>query len=207
MGEDMGDDTGSVWPLGSEEDLRQRLTYVTPADTTRGIFFNGVLEVVRLLGDEAAVRYCLDESGETHFVALFNYPVSTLLRMAYAGARRLSSDSRNFEEVMRQMGYLAAWHFASSTMGQILLRQILGQPRRLLDTLPAAHRMTTNMGECKVRWTGHTSAVVLLTRDILPHPYVEGSLQASFEIAKVPGLRVRARPLASLNTEYELSWE
>jgi uncharacterized protein (TIGR02265 family) len=203
----MGDDTGSGGSLGSEEELRRRLAYVTPTDTTRGLFFNSVLEVVRQLGDEAAVQHCLEESGEKRFVALFNYPVSTLLRMAYAGARRLSNDSRNFEEVMRQMGYLSSRSFASSTMGQILLRQILGQPRRLLETLPAAHRMTTNVGECKVRWTGHTSAVVLITRDILPHPYMEGSLQGSFEVAKVPGLLVRARPLANLDTEYALSWE
>jgi uncharacterized protein (TIGR02265 family) len=202
----MGDDTGSSHSLDSEEELRRRLAYVTPADTTRGIFLNSVLEVVRQLGDEATVRHCLDESGETRFVALFNYPVSTLLRMSYTGARHLSSDSRNFEEVMRQMGYLSARRFASSAMGQIMLRQILGQPRRLLENLPAAHRMTTNVGACKVRWTGHTSAVLLVTRDILPHPYMEGSLQGSFEVAKVPGLTVRARPLAPIDTEYELSW-
>ncbi|QRO00533.1 DUF2378 family protein [Archangium violaceum] len=202
----MGDDTGSSHSLGSEEELRRRLTYVTPADTTRGIFLNSVLEVVRQLGDEATVRHCLDESGETRFVALFNYPVSTLLRMSYAGARRLSNDSRNFEEVMRQMGYLSARSFATTSMGQIMLRQILGQPRRLLENLPAAYRMTTNVGTCKVRWTGHTSAVILITRDILPYPYMEGSLQGTFEVTAIRGLTVRAHPLESLDTEYELSW-
>ncbi|WP_257458703.1 DUF2378 family protein [Archangium lipolyticum] len=202
----MGDDSGGSHALGSEEELQQLLSYVTPTDTTRGLFLNGVLEVVRQLGDESTVRRCLEESGEKQFLDLFSYPLGTLLRMSYTGARLLSSDSRDFNEVMRQMGYLSARNFADSTMGRVMLRLVVGQPRRLLDTLPMAYRMNTTAGECTVRWTGHTNAVIRFTRDFLPHAYTEGSLQGSFEIAKVPGLTVRARPLARLDTEFELSW-
>jgi uncharacterized protein (TIGR02265 family) len=204
----MADDAGFSWPpLGSEEDLRRRLSLVTPADTSRGLFLKGVLESALQLGSEATMRHCLEQSGGQHFVELFNYPVSTLLRLSYAGARLLSDDTRSFSEVMRQMGYLSARSFASSTMGKMMLRMVLGQPRLLLDTLPAAHRMNTSAGECKVRWTGHTRAVVLITRDFLPHPYTEGSLRGAFESAMVRGLTVRARPTESLDNEYELSWE
>jgi hypothetical protein len=58
---------------------------------------------------------------------------------------------------MRQMGYLSAKSFAYSSLGRLMLRLVLGDARRLLDTLPSAHRLTTSAGECKVRWTGHTS--------------------------------------------------
>jgi uncharacterized protein (TIGR02265 family) len=187
--------------------LRHRLSLVTPADTTRGLFLNGVLQAVRQLGGEAAVRHCLAESGETRFLDFFSYPVGTMVRMAYAGARLLSDEARSFDEVMRQMGYVSARGFAASTMGAIILRMVHSNPRLLLDTLPTTHRMTTSAGECKVHWTGFHSAVVRITRDFLPHPYMEGSLQGSFESARVRGLTVRCRPTPSLDTEYELSWD
>jgi uncharacterized protein (TIGR02265 family) len=204
----MGDARAFSWPpIGSEEDLRRRLSLVTPADTTRGLFLNGVLESVRQLGSEDTVRYCLGESGEQHFVELFSYPLVTLLRMAYAGARRLSDDTRSFSEVMRQMGYLSARSFSSSKMGGMMLKMIIGKPRLLLDTLPLAHRMSTSAGDCKVRWMGHTQAIVRITRDFLPPSYTEGSLQGAFEIAKIRSLTVRAFPTESLDNEYELTWE
>jgi uncharacterized protein (TIGR02265 family) len=204
----MGDDTEFSWPpLGSEEDLHRRLSLVTPTDTTRGLFLNGVLESMRQLSNESTVRRCLDESGEQRFVELFSYPLGTLLRMSYAGARLLSSDTRSFSEVMRQMGYLSARSFASSVMGGMMLKLVLGKPRLLLDSLPLAHRMSTSAGDCKVKWVDHTRAIVRITRDFLPHPYTEGSLQGAFETARVRGLTVRARPTESLDNQYELSWE
>lgn len=203
----MEHDAGASWPLGSEEDLRRRLSRVRPGDTTRGLFFKAVLDSVRQLGSEAAAQQCLEESGEKRFVELFNYPMGTLLRMSYVGARLLSDETRSFEEVMRQLGYLSAKSFTHSMMGKLMLRLVVGDARRLLDTLPSAHRLNTSTGECKVRWTGHTSAIVLITRDFLPHPYTEGSLQGAFESAKLRGLTVRAWPTPSLDNEYELSWE
>jgi uncharacterized protein (TIGR02265 family) len=186
--------------------LRRRLSLVTPKDTTRGVFLNGVLQAVRQLGGEAAEQHCLAESGERRFLDFFNYPVSTMLRMSYAGARHLSDQTRSFDEVMRQMGYVSARSFATSSMGSVMLRMILSNPRRLLDIMPTTHRMTTSAGECKVRWTGFNSAVVRITRDFLPHTYMEGSLQGAFEQARVRGLTVRCRPTPSLDNEYELSW-
>ncbi len=201
-----GQEATSAWPLGSEEDLKRRLSLVSPTDTTRGLFLNGVLKSVRQLGGEATAQHCLAESGEKRFLDFFSYPISSLMRMSYAGARLLSNDSRSFEEVMRQMGYASAWNFASSTMGVLMLRMVLRDPRRLLEALPSAYRMNRNSGECKVRWTGYNSAIVRITRDFLPHTYTEGSLQAAFEAAKVRGLTVRTVPTDWLDTEYELVW-
>lgn len=207
MNDAAGPETGGSWPLGSEEDLGHRLSLVTPADTTRGLFLNGVLQAVRQLGGEAAVRHCLEESGEKRFLDFFNYPVGTMLRMAYTGARLLSDDTRSFDEVMRQMGYVSARSFATSTMGAIMLRLVLADSRRLLEAMPSAHRMNTSAGECKVHWTGFHSAVMRITRDFLPHAYTEGSLQGAFESARVRGLTVRCLTAPSLTNHYELSWE
>jgi uncharacterized protein (TIGR02265 family) len=196
-----------AWPIGSEEEFRHRLSLVTPGDTTRGLFLNGVLQAVRQLGGEAAVQHCLAESGEKRFLDLFNYPVDTMLRMSYAGARRLSDETRTFDEVMRQMGYVSARSFATSTMGAIMLRLVISDSRRLLDAMPSAHRMNTSAGGCKVHWTGFHSAVLRITRDYLPHSYTEGALQGAFEAARVRGLTVRCRPTPSLDNDYELSWD
>jgi uncharacterized protein (TIGR02265 family) len=201
------DSKSEAWPLGSEEELQWRLSLVVPTDTTRGLFLKSVLESVRKLGNEAAVQRCLEASGEQRFVDLFNYPISAMLRMTYVGARLLTNETRSFDEVLRQMGYLSTNNFTASTVGALMLKMVLGKPRLLLDTLPASHRINTSAGECKVRWTGPRSAVVLITRDYLPSPYTEGSLQGAFAAAKVRGLTVRSRPSPSLDNEYELSWD
>lgn len=187
--------------------MRHRLSLVTPTDATRGLFLNGVLQAVRQLGGEAAVQHCLAESGEKRFLDLFNYPVGTMLRMSYAGARLLSNDTRTFDEVMRQMGYVSAHSFATSTMGAIMLRLVISDSRRLLDAIPMAHRMNTSAGECTVHWTSFHGAVMRITRDFLPHTYTEGSLRGAFESARVRGLTVRCRPTPSLDNDYELAWE
>ncbi|WNG36269.1 DUF2378 family protein [Archangium violaceum] len=201
-----GDGAGGSWPIGSEEDLQQRLALVTPEDTTRGLFINGVLEAVRQLGGEPAVQHCLAQSQEKRFMDLFNYPFAKLIRVSYAGARHLSDESRSFDEVMRQMGYVSAKSFAASRMGALMLRTIFSAPRRLVDTLPVSHRMNTSSGECTVQWTGVNSAVVRITRQFLPPSYTEGSLQGSFEAARVQGLTVRIHSISLLDNEYELSW-
>lgn len=207
MNHSTGEGAGGSWPIGSEEDLRQRLALATPEDTTRGLFINGVLEAVRQLGGEPAVQHCLAESQEKRFMDLFNYPFARMLQVSYSGARHLSDETRSFDEVMRQMGYVSARSFAASRMGALMLRTIFSDPRRLVDTMPVAHRMNTSSGECTVRWTGFTSAVMRITRQFLPSSYTEGWLQGSFEATRVRGLTVRVHPMALLDNEYELSWD
>ncbi|QRK05763.1 DUF2378 family protein [Archangium violaceum] len=207
MNHSTGDGAGGSWPIGSEEDLRQRLALATPEDTTRGLFINGVLEAVRQLGGEPAVQHCLAQSQEKRFMDLFNYPFSRMLQVSYAGARHLSGEARSFDEVMRQMGYVSARSFTTSRMGALMLRTIFSDPRRLVDTLPVAHRMNTSSGECTVRWVGFNKALVRITRQFLPAAYTEGSLQGSFEAARVRGLTVHVHSTSLLDHEYELSWD
>jgi uncharacterized protein (TIGR02265 family) len=194
-------------PPGSEEDLRQRLSLLSPADTVRGMLLNGVLEVVRELGDEAAVRQCLEMAGEKKLVDFFSYPAEVHLKMLYTAAQLLSGRYGSFEETLWNMGYQGARNFLSSTPGKLLKVLAQGNPKRLLNGLPSAFSVGGGRLQSTVRWTGPNTATFVLERDFLPLPYTEGVLRAAFEATQVKGFQVRSRQPEPLVGEYDLSWE
>ncbi|HEX8439182.1 TIGR02265 family protein [Archangium sp.] len=191
--------------IDRHEDLRQRLTLLKPEDTVRGVILNGVMEAVRVLGDETLVRQCLDVVGEKRLVDFFSYPSHKHLQLIYTAAGLLDARYGSFEKALWLMGYHGGKNFLSSTPGKVLL---LGQGsfKRLLEAVPTAFSVGGNGLKSEVRWTGPTSAVFILDRDFIPPAYTEGTLQ-SLEISKVKGLRVRWRPTETLVGEYELTWE
>ena len=197
---------GSVHP-GSEEDLRQRLALLAPTDNVRGMLLNGILEVVRERGDEAAVRQCLEAAGEKTLVDFFTYPSSVHLRMLYTAARLLSDRYGGFEQALGALGYQGARNFLASIPGKLLMVLAQGNPKRLINALPSAFNVGGSHLKIDVRWTGPHSAVFVFQRDFIPLVYTEGVLRAAFEAAQVKGFQVRSRQLESLASEYEMSWE
>jgi uncharacterized protein (TIGR02265 family) len=190
-----------------EKDLQQRLSLLTPADTARGMFLNGIVEVVRELGNEAAVQQCLDVVGEKKFVDFFSYPSAKHVSMLYTAAALLSERYGGFDNALRAMGYQGTKNFLASTAGKLLLVLGQGNPKRLLNALPSAYAVSVSSLQAEVRWTGPNSAVFILRRDFIPLAYTEGSLKAVFETAKVRGFQVRSRQPEPLLGEYELSWQ
>ncbi|MFY0568429.1 TIGR02265 family protein [Archangium lansingense] len=69
--------------LGSEEEMQQRLASMPVHHSMRGLFFNSVLDVVRLLEDESAVSHCLESTGGTRYLDFFSYPTSAYVRLLY----------------------------------------------------------------------------------------------------------------------------
>jgi uncharacterized protein (TIGR02265 family) len=198
--------TGETLQLGSDEELAWRLSLLAPTETSRGVFFNSVLEVVQHLGNEDAVRRCLEVCGESRFLDFFNYPFSTYIKAIYTAARLLSERYGGFEGAVWQMGYQAARSFYASPTGRVVLLMAHGDPRRLLNTLPTASRTTSSTVEGTVWLTGPNSGVLRFKNDYMPRPYNAGALLATFEAAKVKGVKVEARPMGPLDTEYEISW-
>ncbi len=192
-------------PIDRQEDLRQRLASLSPEDFVRGMILNGVMEAVRVLGDEALVRQCQDLLGEKRLVDFFCYPAHKHLQLIYTAASLLEARHGGFEKALWSMGYHGGKNFLSSAPGKVLL---LGQGnfKRLLSTLPTAFSVGSNRLKSEVRWTGPTSALFILQHDFIPPAYTEGTLQA-LELAKVKGLRVRSRQSEALVGEYELTWE
>ncbi|MCY1076642.1 TIGR02265 family protein [Archangium lansingense] len=194
-------------PLGSEEELQWRLSYTKPEDKTVGVFFLNVMESVRHLGNEEAVKRCMEVSGESKFLEYFSYPLSTLLKMTYTAARLLSDKYGGFDKALWMMGYQAASGFYKSTSGRLMMMLNQGMPRQVLENMPVTAKTTWKDIDVSAKMTGPHSGIVIFKHDIIPRAYNEGAFQATFEAAQAKGVKVRARALGPLDTEYEITWD
>lgn len=201
-------------PTGSDAELQWRLAVIEEHNRrtgevlhSRGVVFNSVLEVVRQLGDEHAVERCLQVTGEPRFMDFFNYPFSSLIKMTYSAAWLLSDKYGGFDKAVWQMGNQACASFYSSAAGRAVLVLGRGGPTRMLDTIVNAFQMVAKGAELSTLLTGPKTAIIVYKRDFLPRPYMEAGLVATFNAAKMPGMKVQARPTGPLDTEYDLSWE
>jgi uncharacterized protein (TIGR02265 family) len=70
----------------------------TPADTVRGLFFSGLLTLVKKHGGDPALRQCEQLLGdrrlEGSFVSFTNYPAAEFLRVAHAASQVLATSPR-----------------------------------------------------------------------------------------------------------------
>ncbi|MCP3104099.1 DUF2378 family protein [Myxococcus sp. K15C18031901] len=188
-------------------DLDERLALATRDDTARGLFFNGALGAVRVLGGDAAVQRCLVAAGEKKFVDFFNYPVTAFLKLAFTAAHVMGPQLGGFDGAVRRMGVQATADFLSSAAGKTLLLLAANNPKRMLGNLHSGYRAAVSYGERSVRWTGDTSGVFTMKRDFMTPPYHEGVLQAVVEAVGGKNVRVQGQKTGPLDAEYELSWQ
>ncbi|MCP3137313.1 DUF2378 family protein [Pyxidicoccus xibeiensis] len=189
------------------KDLEARLALATKEDTARGLFFNGVVGAVRVLGGEDAVVRCLSASGEKKFIDFFNYPVAAFLRMSFTAAHLMAPKFGGFDGAMRRMGVQATTDFLSSAAGKTLLLLASESPKRLVGNLHAGYRAAVSYGERGVTWTGDKTGVFFMKRDFMPPPYHEGTLQAAIEAVGGKQVQVHGTQTGPLDTEYTLSWQ
>jgi uncharacterized protein (TIGR02265 family) len=188
-------------------DLEQRLAQATPDKMCRGMFLKGILQVVRSLGDEAALRRCMDASGETRLTDFFNYPGATQLRMAYVAAEALGARNGGFEAGLRLLGRQATSDFLNSLAGKTMLALTGKNPTKMLNSLPTAFRASNNYGQHSVEWTGPSTGRFVLKGDLMPEPYNSGIVEAVLMIADLKQSRVVGRQVALLDCECAFSWE
>ncbi|WP_257446126.1 DUF2378 family protein [Archangium lipolyticum] len=193
--------------LGAEPELKRSLALATPADSVRGMFFRSVLEVVRALGDEAAVERCAEACGGRRFVDFTCYPTASFLRLLWSAADLLRDGYGSFEGALRALGRRGATDFLSSSTGRPLQALLMGNPKRLLESLPMAYAVASaNGGRCSVTLGARDNALVVLDRDFLPREYVEGALATALEVVGTREPRVRGRPTGPLSIEYTVTW-
>jgi uncharacterized protein (TIGR02265 family) len=193
----------------AEQELEQRLAALLPEDTVRGLFFRSVGEALLELKGPELVAECFAESGERHFVDFFAYPAGDFLRLLRRAAGLLGEGVGDFEVALRRLGLLGTTAFLASQASYAVKLVISGgTPRRVLENLPMTYGMTTPMGgPCTVVTTGPTSGRITLGRDLLPRPFMEGSLEAYFRKGGAQGLRILGRLTGPLSSEYELAWD
>jgi uncharacterized protein (TIGR02265 family) len=194
--------------LGAEQELKRSLALATPADSVRGMFFRSVMEVMRALGDEAAVERCVEACGERRFVDFTCYPTASFLRLLWSAAGLLENGYGSFEGALRALGRRGATDFLSSSTGRPLQALLLGNPKRLLESLPMAYAVASaNGGRCTVTFGAPGNALIILERDFLPREYVEGALATALEVVGTREPRVRGRSTGPLSVEYMVSWK
>jgi uncharacterized protein (TIGR02265 family) len=190
-----------------ERELVWRMSQATPEDTARGVLFKGMLEAVRELGDEAAVRVCLEASGEERFVDVFSYPIRSLLRLLACAARRLAPEYGGGEAALKALGRRANADYLSSPLGRVVRVLTHGSPRRMMESAPDIHRQTMSFGKLSVEWTGLSSGRVVKRGDFLPAACQEGALE---ELLCATGGRrvwVRREWVDGLDGGFAFAWE
>ncbi len=191
------------WTVG----LERRLTLVTPVDTTRGMFFNGVLALVRQQGSAEGVKRCLAACDNQRFLDFFNYPAEQFLKLTWAAARVLEPELGGFEPALRVLGRQASVDFLGSAAGKALMLLGQGDVRRLMENLPSAYRVSVSYGQRTVEWTGPSSGRLLMERDFMPFAYHEGVLAGVLEAQGVVGVKVVGHQEGLMSSEYDFSWE
>ncbi|KFA90454.1 DUF2378 family protein [Archangium violaceum] len=186
--------------------LEHLLSLATPADTARGMFFNGLFDATRALGGEEARTKCLAAAGDRKFVDFRSYPVADLLKAIYTAADTLGPKLGGREAVLHRLGRRATEDFLHSTVGKTMVALAGNDPHRLLSAFPNACRAALSYGERSVERIGDKQVRLLARRDFLPMNYVEGTLTAVVERSAVPGVMVRGLRLSPLDVDYDISW-
>lgn len=194
---------GSDW----ERDLAWRMERTTPGDTARGVMFKGTLEAVRGLGDGAAVRSCLEASGEERFVDAFSYPMHSLLRMLGCAARQLAPRYGGGEAALRELGRRTKADYLSSPLGRVVKVLTHGSPRRMMESAPDIHRQTKSFGEWSVEWTGPSSGRVVSRGDFLPVACQEGVLEGLLRATGGKRAWVKREWVNGLDGGFAFAWE
>jgi uncharacterized protein (TIGR02265 family) len=196
-----------VMDLDVERQLRHRMAMAGPSDMTRGIFFNGALEVARALGGSEAADRCQYVLGTKRFIDSSNYPVVDLLRMSVEMIRGAGAHAGGYAGVLRRLGTQNARDFLASPSGRSMLLLAGNNPRRLLSQLPTSYHTAVTFGERRVIWsTQDCLGIFTVQRDFMPPVYTKGLLQGLLEAVGARGVYVSGRPTGMLDSEYEVSW-
>ncbi|RKG81583.1 TIGR02265 family protein [Corallococcus sp. CA049B] len=194
-------------PEDVARDLEARLAATSTEDTSRGLFFLGVLDAVRFLGGADAVKRCLEQVGETaDFIPMQPYPFPRFLRLSYVAAEQLAPLVGGHDAAQRQIGTQAMLDFLNSMFARDFVQQAGGDPKRLLELMHSGYRTALNFGERSVEWTGPKSGRVIMKRSLMPVPYNEGILQSALEVAGLHDVQVRGQAQSLVDAVYDVSW-
>ena len=187
-------------------DLARRLAECKDSDTSRGLNFNRLFDLVREhLGDEAA-RAC-DPQGKGSRIDFFSYPVSEYLQIAWYAADRLEPKLGSVDAVFQELGRRTVTGFLGSALGRTIFALAGRDPRRFVAAGPAGYRSAVSYGERTVEWRGPRSARMTFKRDFMPPVFHRAVIAAGLEASEAKNPRVEARATGLLDSEYEISWE
>jgi uncharacterized protein (TIGR02265 family) len=187
-------------------DLAQRIAAATDADTSRGLNFNRLFDLVRdHLGDEAA-RAC-DPQRKGSRTDFFSYPVAEYLRVAWDAADRLEGKLGGVDAVWTELGRRTVTGFLGSVLGRTIFAMSGRDPRRVVSAGPSGYRSAVSYGERSIEWLGERRARMTFRRDFMVPAFHRAVMLAALEATDARSPRVEARATALLDSEYDISWE
>ncbi|WNG33907.1 DUF2378 family protein [Archangium violaceum] len=194
--------------LNSESHIERNLALAAPRDTARGMFFNGVLEVVRKLAGEGVAQRCRAATGESQHIDFFSYPVSTFLQLCLTAVREVGPLFGGCEVTLHRIGEQSAKDFLSSTAGKTLLLLAGNDVKRILKQVPSGYGAAVSYGERTMTCPHYEkSGYFVIKHDFMPYAYHEGILRGVLLTAGARAPRVRGYSTGPLDSAYEFSWE
>ena len=190
---------------GAREGADSRLGLVGPEDRARGLFFQGVLRAVQVLGDESLRARCAAVCGPARFFDFFHYPLRLFLQLVDTALPPLAARHGDEEHALWLMGHCVATDFLASPAGQAMRVLVRGEARRLVQHLPSTYQVSVD-GTRSVEWLGPRHCRVHMARDFLPVAFHEGMLVALLERMDTLGIHVMGARTDVLKSEYDISW-
>jgi uncharacterized protein (TIGR02265 family) len=187
------------------EDLKRRLALAKPSDTSRGVAFNAIFEVIRDHGNLALAKAC-DPAGTASRTEILSYPVSDFLKTAWAAADALEEEMGGWEAVFREFGRSTARHVLASTVGKTLATIAGRSPRQLLQNAPAGYWSSVSYGQRQVVFPSPTHAVFTFRGDFMHPAYHAGILGAGVEILGATDVATEWRQTGVLDSIIEVAW-
>jgi uncharacterized protein (TIGR02265 family) len=187
-------------------DLERRLAECTDADTSRGLNFNRLFDLVRDRLGDAAARAC-DTQGKGSRVDFFSYPVSDYLRIAWRAAGLLQGPLGGMDAFWTELGRRTVKGFLSSVLGRTIFAIAGRDPRRFIAAGPSGYRSAVSYGERRVDWKGEKAARMVFKRDFMVPAFHRSVILTALEASDAKNPRVVAHASGLLDSEYDISWE
>ncbi len=187
-------------------DLSRRLAECRDSDTSRGLNFNRLFDLVREhLGDEAACA--CDPLGKGSRIDFFSYPVAEYLLTAWNAADRLEAKLGSVQAVFEELGQRTVTGFLASVLGRTIYAMAGRDPRRFISAGPSGYRSAVSYGDRKVEWRGERAARMVFLRDFMPPTFHRAVILAALGASEAKNAKVEARANGLLDSEYEITWE
>ncbi len=187
-------------------ELAQRLAAARPADTSRGLSFNRVFQLVREQLDDEAARRC-DPERKGARVDFFHYPVADYLRVAWDALDLLEPRLGGVDAVWARLGRNTIGGFLSSALGRTLFALSGRDPRRVVSAGPSGYRSAVTYGERTLRWLGERHARFSFRRDFIVPAYHRAIILTALEATEARNPTVDVTVLGLLDSDYEIRWE
>ena len=187
-------------------DLSRRLAECKDADTSRGLNFNRLFDLIRENLGEDAARAC-DPTGKGTRVDFFSYPVADYLRIAWNAADRLEPKLGSVDAVFAELGRRTVTGFLSSVLGRTIYAMAGRDPAAVRRGGPVRIPLRRELRRADGRVAGREGGAMVFKRDFMPPAFHRAVILAALEASEAKNGKVEARATGLLDSEYDITWE